>query len=42
VTQEELNALVVILQRCPVTAAEALWLQALIARLQAAAPLAPA
>lgn len=33
-TQQELMALVEILNRCPLTAAERLWLQALITRLQ--------
>lgn len=35
-TEQELNALVALLNRTPLSPAEALWLQALIARLQAA------
>lgn len=34
-TQAELNALVQLLQRIPVSQAEAIWLQGLMARLQA-------
>lgn len=36
-TTQELNALAAILARCPLTPAEALWLQALLDRLNAAA-----
>lgn len=35
ITKEELNALIAILARCPLTPAEALWLQALLDRLAA-------
>lgn len=40
-TQEELNALVVILNRTPMTPGEALWVQALIERLRVKQPPAP-
>jgi hypothetical protein len=33
-SQEELNALIALLNRCPMTPAEMLWLQALLQRLQ--------
>lgn len=36
-TKQELDALVSILGRCPLTPAEALWLQALLDRLNATA-----